>query len=83
MLEYSRRMAITLTLFWHFFTLISRSRKRQPKRQIAVQRTPRLQGRCVAFVKAVAPSGKIVLTASAPGLAAGSISIRAAKPTPP
>lgn len=41
------------------------------------------QGRCVAFVKAVAPSGKIILTASAPGLAPGSISLRAAKPTPP
>jgi beta-galactosidase len=35
------------------------------------------QGRCVAFVKASAPSGKIVLTASAPGLESGSINIKA------
>jgi beta-galactosidase len=35
------------------------------------------QGRCVAFVKASAPSGKIVLTASAPGLKSGSITIKA------
>ena len=35
-----------------------------------------LQGRCVAFVKATAPSGKITLTASAPGLTAGSAVIK-------
>jgi beta-galactosidase len=35
-----------------------------------------LQGRCVAFVKATASSGKIILTASAPGLADNSISIK-------
>ena len=34
------------------------------------------QGRCVAFVKATAPSGQIVLTASASRLTAGSISIK-------
>ena len=34
------------------------------------------KGRCVAFVKATAPSGQIVLTASASGLTAGSISIQ-------
>jgi len=34
------------------------------------------QGRCVAFVKATAPSGQIALTASASGLTAGSISIQ-------
>ena len=34
------------------------------------------QGECVAFVKASAPSGKITLTASAPGLTAGSLSIQ-------
>jgi beta-galactosidase len=33
-------------------------------------------GRCAAFVKATAPSGQIVLTASASGLTAGSISIK-------
>jgi beta-galactosidase len=38
------------------------------------------QGRCVAFVKATGPSGKIVLTATAPGLTTGSITIRIAKP---
>jgi beta-galactosidase len=34
------------------------------------------QGKCVAFVKASAASGKIVLTASAPGLKSGSIAIK-------
>jgi beta-galactosidase len=37
------------------------------------------QGRCVAFVKATAPSGKITLTATAPGLTSGSITIKATK----
>ncbi len=36
------------------------------------------QGRCVAFVKASAPSGTITLSATAPGLAAGSATIEAA-----
>ncbi len=41
-------------------------------------------GRCVAFVKATAAAGKIVLTASAPGLKSGSVSIKAcALPYPP
>ena len=40
------------------------------------------QGRCVAFMKATRASGKIVLTATAPGLATGSITIKAAKPLP-
>ena len=39
-----------------------------------------LQGRCVAFIKATAASGKINLTASAPGLAAGSVAIKIAEP---
>ena len=45
------------------------------------QATERLafQGQCVAFVKATAASGKIKITASADGLAGGSIVIRAAK----
>jgi beta-galactosidase len=34
------------------------------------------QGRCVAFVKASAPSGKIILTASAPGLTGDLATIR-------
>jgi beta-galactosidase len=38
------------------------------------------QGGCVAFVKATAAPGKIVLTATGPGLSAGSIAIKAAKP---
>ena len=38
------------------------------------------QGECVAFVKATAPSGKITLTASAPGLTAGSLSIKTSEP---
>jgi beta-galactosidase len=37
------------------------------------------QGECVAFVKASAAAGKIILTASAPGLASGSVTIKAAK----
>jgi beta-galactosidase len=40
------------------------------------------QGRCVAFVKATGASGKIVLTATAPSLTAGSIAIKTAKPSP-
>jgi beta-galactosidase len=40
------------------------------------------QGGCVAFVKATSSSGKIVLTATASGLAAGSIAIKATKPLP-
>ena len=39
------------------------------------------QGRCFALVKATAPSGKIRLTASAPGLKPDSISIRAVPPS--
>ena len=39
-----------------------------------------IQGRCVAFLKAVPGSGKIVLTASAPGLSAGSVSIKTPEP---
>jgi beta-galactosidase len=35
------------------------------------------QGRCVAFVRATAPTGKIILTATAPGLKEGSISLKA------
>ena len=38
------------------------------------------QGKCVAFVKASAPSGKIVLTASAPGLKSGKVVIEARLP---
>jgi len=41
------------------------------------------QGKCVAFVKASAPSGKIVLTASAPGLESGSITLKALPPVSP
>ena len=41
------------------------------------------QGRCVAFVKASAPSGKIILTASAPGLKSGSIILQALPPASP
>ena len=40
-----------------------------------------LQGRCVVFIKATAPSGKITLTASAPGLTAGSANIKIFEPT--
>ena len=40
------------------------------------------QGRCVAFIKASAPSGKITLTASASGLAGDSVTITAAEPSP-
>jgi beta-galactosidase len=39
------------------------------------------QGRCVAFVKATAPSGKIILTASAPGLTGDLATIRISEPT--
>jgi len=38
------------------------------------------QGECVAFIKATAPAGKIVLTASAPGLKSDQVVIRAFKP---
>ncbi len=38
------------------------------------------QGQCVAFVKASAPSGKIILTASAPGLENGSLTLKALPP---
>ncbi len=37
-------------------------------------------GQCVAFVKATAPSGQITLTASAPGLASGSVRLTAVAP---
>jgi beta-galactosidase len=39
-----------------------------------------LLGRCVVFIKATAPSGKITLTASAPGLAAGLASLKISEP---
>jgi beta-galactosidase len=38
------------------------------------------QGQCIAFVKASAPSGKMIVTASAPGLKSGSITIQALPP---
>ncbi len=38
------------------------------------------RGRCVAFVRATAASGAITLTASAPGLAPGSIAFAARAP---
>jgi beta-galactosidase len=37
-------------------------------------------GECIAFVRATSPSGRIVLTATAPGLKSGSITIKAVKP---
>jgi beta-galactosidase len=40
------------------------------------------QGRCVAFVKATGLPGKIILTAAAPGLTAGSIIIKTTAPAP-
>jgi beta-galactosidase len=40
------------------------------------------QGWCVAFVKATAPSGTITLTATAPGLAPGSLTLQAASAAP-
>ena len=39
-----------------------------------------LQGRSVVFIKATTPPGKITLTASAPGLADGSLSIKTSEP---
>jgi beta-galactosidase len=41
------------------------------------------QGRCVAFIKASAPSGEITLTASVSGLASSSATITISKPTAP
>ncbi len=41
------------------------------------------QGRCVAFLKATAPSGKITLTASASGLSGASLTLNAAAAPPP
>jgi len=38
------------------------------------------QGKCVAFVKASAPSGNMVVTASAPGLKSGKVVIKASPP---
>jgi beta-galactosidase len=38
------------------------------------------QGKCVAFVKASAPSGKMVVTASAPGLKSDEVVIKACPP---
>ncbi len=38
------------------------------------------QGRCVAFIKASAPSGKMVVTASAPGLKSGNVVIKTCPP---
>lgn len=45
-----------------------------------VQATSRhaYEGRCVAFVRATVPSGQIILTATAPGLSADSITLAAA-----
>jgi beta-galactosidase len=40
------------------------------------------QGWCVAFVKSSAPAGNITLTASAPGLANGSLRLQATPPAP-
>jgi len=40
------------------------------------------QGRCFAILRANAPSGRIVLTASSPGLTSGSITIEAVAPSP-
>jgi beta-galactosidase len=39
------------------------------------------QSECIAFVRAISPSGKIVLTATAPGLEGGSIAIKTVKPS--
>jgi beta-galactosidase len=39
------------------------------------------EGRCVAILKAIAPSGRITLTASAPGLTASSITLEAVAPS--
>jgi beta-galactosidase len=41
------------------------------------------EGGCVAFLKAATPAGKIILTASAPGLAGASITVNAAAAPPP
>ena len=41
------------------------------------------QGECVAFVKATAPTGRIILTASAPGLKSGSVTLKALPPVSP
>lgn len=41
------------------------------------------QGECVAFVKATAPAGKIVVIASAPGLKSGSATLKALPPVSP
>jgi beta-galactosidase len=38
------------------------------------------QGQVVAFIKATAPSGKIVLTATAPGLKTGRTTLKAVPP---
>ena len=38
------------------------------------------QGKCVAFVKASAPSGNMVVTASAPGLKSGKVVVKACPP---
>ena len=40
------------------------------------------QGRCFAFVKVVAASGRIALTASAPGLTSASVTLEAVAPRP-
>jgi hypothetical protein len=40
------------------------------------------QGWCVAFIKASAPPGKIILTASAPSLKTGSTTIETTQPLP-
>ncbi len=41
------------------------------------------QGRCVAFLKATAPTGTILLTVTAPGLTAATLALQAAVPLPP
>ncbi len=41
------------------------------------------QGECVAFVKATEPASRIILTASAPGLKSGSVTLKALPPVSP
>jgi beta-galactosidase len=41
------------------------------------------EGRCVAFIKAAAVQGKILLRATAPGLTAGSLAVKIAEPAAP
>ncbi|HEX3231893.1 MAG TPA: hypothetical protein VHQ95_23135, partial [Pyrinomonadaceae bacterium] len=37
------------------------------------------QGECIAMIKAKAPAGRIILTATSPGLLSGSITIRVSR----